>query len=118
MNGYEKYIVDDQKTFEIGLKCPPTCRASGYHNFLLNNSKFRSKYQLISNGEKIKIYQSTSKVSDIFSFIAGSYPYEFAPEIDYDAQFEKCIIDPLNRVFTVIGMQTLNRNLIYANSLF
>jgi DNA polymerase elongation subunit (family B) len=118
MNGYEKYIVDDQKTFEIGLKCPPTCRASGYHNYLLNNSKFRNKYQLISNGEKIKIYQSTSHVSDIFAFIAGSYPYEFAPEIDYDAQFEKCIIDPLNRVFTVIGMQTLNRNLIYANSLF
>jgi DNA polymerase elongation subunit (family B) len=118
MNNYEKYIVDDQKTFEIAFKCPTTCRSAGFHNYLLNNSKFRDRYQVISNGEKIKLYQTTDKMSNVFAFIAGSYPYEFAPPIDYEAQFEKCMIEPLNRVFTAIGMQTLNRNLIYANSLF
>jgi DNA polymerase elongation subunit (family B) len=118
ISGYEKYIVDDQKTFEIALKCPVTCRSSGFHNYLLNNSKVRDKYQLISNGEKIKLYQAVHPTSNVFAFIAGSYPYEYAPPIDYEAQFEKCMIDPLNRVFEAIGMQTLNRNLIYANSLF
>jgi len=118
INGYEKYIVDDQKTFEIALKCPVTCRSSGFHNYLLNNSKVRNKYQLISNGEKIKLYQTLHHTSNVFAFIAGAFPYEFAPQFDYEAQFEKCMIDPLNRVFEAIGMQTLNRNLIYANSLF
>ena len=54
----------------------------------------------------------------MFAYMPGDHPYEIAPEIDYEIQFEKSVIDPLNRVLTSVGLQTLNRNLIYSTSLF
>lgn len=118
MNNYQKYIIDDQNTFEYQSGCPINVRAAGYHNYLLNNSKYKNKYESISSGEKLKLYYTTHKDCNVFAFIAGNYPYEFAPKIDYELQFEKCIIDPLNRVLDAIGLQTLDRNLIYSSSLF
>lgn len=120
INNYSKYILSDSKdkTFEIDKGCPMHLRGAGYHNYLLNNSKFKNKYQLISDGEKIKMYISKDKSCDVFAFKSGEFPYEFAPEIDYEAQFERCIIDPINRVLDAIGLQTLDKNLIYSSSLF
>ncbi len=118
INNYKKYILNDRKEFTIEKRCPLHVRGSGYHNYLLYNSKFKNKYNLIADGEKVKIYYTTDKVCNIFSYIAGSYPYEFAPPMDYELQFEKTIIDPINRVIAAIGLQTLDRNLIYSSSLF
>ena len=30
----------------------------------------------------------------MFAYQPGEYPYEFAPEVDHDRQFEKTILDP------------------------
>ena len=120
-NNIEKYIVDDHIEFQFGLKCPPNVKAAGYYNFLLNNNgKYKSKYRMIGNGEKLKIYHAVDPngISDMFSYLPGDHPYEFAPKVDYETQFEKSIIDPLNRVLTAVGLQHINRNLIYATSLF
>jgi DNA polymerase elongation subunit (family B) len=119
-NNIDKYIVDDQIELQYGLKCPPNVKAAGYYNYLLNqNKKYKNKYRLIGNGEKLKIYHSAdTSLSDMFSYLPGDYPYEFAPPVDYDVQFEKSMIDPLNRVLKAIGLQTLDTNLIYATSLF
>lgn len=118
VNNYQNYILNDYSEFEIEKGCPMNVRASGYHNYLLNNSKYKNKYQLITNGEKVKLYHTKDPVCNVFSYSPGSYPIEFAPEIDYDAQFEKCIIDPINRVITAMGLQKLDRNLIYSSTLF
>jgi|TARA_B100000767_G_C19764475_1_gene536817 DNA polymerase elongation subunit (family B) len=118
-NNIDKYIVDDQKEFQIGLKCPANVKAAGYYNYLLNNNKkYKNKYKVIGNGEKLKIYNCKSPISEVYAYMPGDHPYEIAPEIDYDTQFEKAMIDPLNRVLTAIGLQTLDTNLIYASSLF
>ena len=118
-NNIEKYIVDDQIEFQVGLKCPANVKAAGYYNYLLNmNSKFKTKYKVIGNGEKLKIYNCKSPISEVYAYLPGEHPYEFAPEVDYDIQFEKAMIDPLNRVLTVIGLQTLDTNLLYASALF
>ena len=50
----------------------------------------------------------------MFAYFPGDFPYELAPPVDYEVQFEKTLIDPLNRVLQSIGLQTLNRNLIYS----
>lgn len=118
MNNYEKYIVNDTDAFEYASGCPMTVRSAGYYNFLLNKSKYKNKYQLIGNAEKLKMYETTDKDCNVFAFKAGSYPYEFAPEFDYEGQFEKCMIEPLNRVLSAIGLKTLDRNLIYSTALF
>ena len=118
-NNIEKYIVDDQIEFQVGLKCPANVKAAGYYNFNLNNnSKYKIKYKLIGNGEKLKIYNCKTPISEVFAYLPGEHPYEIAPKVDYDTQFEKCMIDPLNRVLKAIGLQTLDTNLIYASALF
>jgi hypothetical protein len=90
-----------------------------YYNYTLNNnSKYKNKYKLIGNGEKLKIYNCKTPISEVFAYLPGDHPYEIAPKVDYDTQFEKCMIDPLNRVLTAIGLQTLDTNLIYASALF
>jgi len=118
-NNIEKYIVDDTIEFQIGSKCPPNVKAAGFYNYLMNtNSKYKNKYKMIGNGEKLKLYHCKHAISDMFAYMPGDHPYEIAPEIDYEIQFEKSVIDPLNRVLTSVGLQTLNRNLIYSTSLF
>ena len=64
------------------------------------------------------MYFSEDKSCDVFAYQPGDYPYEFAPKIDYDRQFEKTILDPINRVVTAMGFKSFNRNLIYTTSLF
>jgi len=118
-NNIDKYIVDDQIEFQVGLKCPANVKAAGYYNYLLNmNSKYKNKYKVIGNGEKLKIYNCKSPISEVYAYMPNEHPYEIAPEIDYDIQFEKAMIDPLNRVLTAIGLQTLDTNLLYASALF
>jgi DNA polymerase elongation subunit (family B) len=118
-NNIEKYIIDDHSRFEYGLKCPPNVKAAGFYNYLMNNnSKYKSKYRMINNGEKLKLYHCEHAVCEMFGYLPGDHPYEFAPTMDYETQFEKCIIDPLNRVLGCVGLQTLNRNLIYSSTLF
>ena len=118
VNNYQKYIVNDYENFEIASKCPIGVRSAGYHNYLLNNSGLKGKYQPLGNGEKCKMYFSNDTSCDVFAFAPGDYPYEFAPKIDYDRQFEKTILDPINRVVTAMGFKGFNRNLIYTTSLF
>lgn len=118
-NNIEKYIVDDTIEFQIGSKCPPNVRAAGFYNYLMNtNPKYKNKYKMIGNGEKLKVYHCKHNISDMFAYMPGDHPYEIAPEIDHEIQFEKSVIDPLNRVLVACGLQTLNRNLIYSTSLF
>jgi DNA polymerase elongation subunit (family B) len=120
-NNLEKYIVDDHIEFQIGLKCPPNVKAAGFYNFLMNNNtKYKSKYRMIGNGEKLKIYYANDPngLSDMFAFLPGDHPYEIAPPVDYETQFEKAVIDPLNRVLTAVGLHNINRSLIYSTSLF
>lgn len=118
-NNIEKYIVDDNIEFQVGLKCPANVKAAGYYNYTLNNNaKFKNKYKMIGNGEKLKIYNCKTPISEVYAYLPGEHPYEIAPKVDYDTQFEKCMIDPLNRVLKAIGLQTLDTNLIYASALF
>jgi len=118
VNNYQQYIVNDYDEFEIASKCPINVRAAGYHNYLLNNSKYKKKYQPLGNGEKVKMYFSTDPNCEVFAYAPGDHPYEFAPAVDYDTQFEKTILDPINRVITAMGFKGFNRNLIYTMSVF
>lgn len=118
MNHYEKYVINDVTALELAKGCGPNVKGASFHNYLLNNSKNKNKYKLLTSGERLKLYYTSDKRSETFAFSPGEFPYEFAPEIDFETQYEKTVIDPLNRVLASIGLQQLNRNLIYAKSLF
>ena len=121
INNYEKFILNDTTGFEVGKGCPIHVRASGYHNYLLNASKYKSKYSLIRSSEKINYYfVKTKSIADnnVFAYPQGTFPYEFAPPIDYDEQFTKTILDPINRFIEVMGYNNISPNLFMINALF
>lgn len=120
VNDLEKGIVDDRVKFIINSGCPMHVRAAGYHNYLLNKSKWKNKYQLIKSGDKVRYYyaKADSGEQNVFAYMPGNYPIEFAPPVDYDMQFAKCIIDPINRFIAAMKLPPISPELIVKTQLF
>lgn len=121
VNNIEKFILNDTSKFEVAKGCPMHVRAAGYHNYVLNNSKYKAKYSLIRSTEKIKYYfvaVSSEQENNVFGYLNGAYPYEYAPPIDFDAQFNRTILDPINRFIEVMGYSPLSPNLLLVSALF
>jgi hypothetical protein len=120
-NDYEKGISDDREKLVVNLSCPIHVRAAGCHNYLLNNSKWKNKYQLIKSGDKIRYYYAKvegGNDQNVFAYLPGNYPVEVAPPVDYDLQFAKCIIDPLNRFLNAMGIPSISEALFIKTQLF
>jgi DNA polymerase elongation subunit (family B) len=118
---YQKYISQDQEKLVILPRCPIHVRAAGVYNYRLNNSKFKRKYRLIGPGDKVRWYftkRENGVGQDVFAFQPGNFPYEHAPEIDYDQQFAKTIIEPINRFIIAMGYGAIPANLITSARLF
>ncbi len=121
VNNIEKFIVNDTNKFEVAKGCPMHVRAAGYHNYILNNSKHKAKYSLIRSSEKIKYYYvkvNSERDNNVFGYLNGSYPYEFAPPVDFDEQFNRVILDPINRFIEAMGYSPLSPNLLLVRALF
>ena len=121
VNNIEQYILCDTNRFEIASKCPMHVRAAGYHNFILNNSKYKQKYTLIRSTDKIKFYYvkvKNERENNVFGYLVGAYPYEYAPPIDMDEQFNRTILDPINRFLEAMGYTPLGPNLLLVHALF
>lgn len=121
VNNIEKFIVNDTTKFEVAKGCPMHVRAAGYHNYILNNSKHKVKYSLIRSSEKIKMYFVKTKSdteNNVFGYLNGAYPYEFAPPVDFDAQFGRVILDPINRFVVAMGYPEISPNLLLVRALF
>lgn len=119
-NDYEKHVLEDTNNIELSKGCPVHTRGSAVYNHLVKNSKYFDKYELIKSGEKVKYYYVKDKNPDIyvFSYMQNDYPIELAPQIDYDKQFEKAIIAPLNRLAEAVGLNPIRTDLIYTNNLW
>lgn len=121
VNNYNKYIIDDSTSIVIGSKTPAHVKASAYFNhLLLKNKEYKEKYNFIKDGDKVKIYNVKTKdpILNTFAFLPDEFPYEFAPEVDIEVQFEKFFIIPFNRILTALGMSKLNSDLIISDRLF
>lgn len=118
VGGYNKFIIDDNAKFEVGPNCKPHTRGAGFHNWLLNNSKWGTKYDLIGDSEKVMYYYTKDHRCKNFAFIQGEYPVEIAPEIDRDQQFEKMILGPINNIIESMGIVPLKPQLIKPRSIF
>jgi DNA polymerase elongation subunit (family B) len=119
-NDYEKGISEDRNKLVINSGCPMHVRAAGCHNFSLNASKWKGKYQLIKSGDKVRYYYAKGELGsqNVFAYLPGNYPVEFAPPVDYDMQFAKCIIDPINRFIAAMGLPPISSELIVKTQLF
>jgi len=95
-------------------------KSAAHHNFLLSkNKELQSKYEFIKSGSKIKYYCCKDKsITDMFAYIRGSYPIEFAPPIDYDEQFSKSILSPINSIIEPLGMPEITKRLSVVLDIF
>tara|TARA_X000001388_G_scaffold74734_1_gene68230 strand:- start:277 stop:2754 length:2478 start_codon:yes stop_codon:yes gene_type:complete len=102
VNGLNKWS-DPNSLFAKGA--PIHCKGAILYNHLVKKNKLSGRYPFIQNGEKIKflhlklpnIFQSSS-----ISFIT-ELPKELTFNIDYDMQFEKSFVEPLNFILEKIN---------------
>lgn len=114
VSDYNKHVFNDTDKMELKSACPIHVRAAAYHNYLINqNDKHKKKYELIRSGDKVKWYHSKDNFCDVFAYKSGNFPSEIAPPINLDMQFEKTILDPLNRIISPTGIPPLHNSLAY-----
>ena len=117
---YEKHVLADKEKLVLEKGCPIHVRAAGTYNHMLFGSKYKKKYQPIRTGEKVKYYhvKSLRNEDNVFAFISGSFPIEFAPPMDIDTQFAKSILQPINRFVEAMGFSTVSSQLVVSTQLF
>jgi hypothetical protein len=95
-------------------------KSAAHYNYLLyKNKDYQQKYEFIKSGTKIKYYVCKDKsVTDMFAYIRGSYPHEFSPDIDFDEQFEKSILSPINSIIEPLGLPEITKRLSVVMDIF
>lgn len=120
MSDYEKYILDDKKEIKYtpDTVCPIHVRAAAvYNNMLYNKAKrYKSKYNMIHKGDKVKFYYTAD--NGVFAFLPNEFPGEFAPKMDIDLQFEKMVLEPLNRIIEASGYPKVSSALTFSVGLW
>lgn len=120
MSDYEKYILDDKKEIKYtpDTVCPIHVRAAAIYNNMLYNKakKYKSKYNMIHKGDKVKFYYTAD--NSVFAFLPNEFPGEFAPKMDIDLQFEKMVLEPLNRIIEASGYPKVSSSLTFSVGLW
>jgi hypothetical protein len=107
VNGLGEY-ADAASIFKKGT--PIHVKGALVYNHFIKSSKLTKKYQLIQEGEKIKfVYLKQPNVfnNNTLAFLS-SLPKQFDAQqyIDYDLQFDKSFLEPLQIILTAINWQS------------
>lgn len=111
VNGLKTYH-DDKKIF--GFKCPMHVRGALIYNHYIKEMNLSKKYDTIKDGNKIKfiMLKTPNKFnSDVIAW-EGFRPKEFELEkyADYQEQFDKVFLKPVEAILTTIGWSSEKRN--------
>ena len=119
-SNYEEKVINDKDRLNFVSATHFAVKASAYYNHLLyKNPSLQEKYEFIKSGSKIKFYYCKDRsINDIFAYIRGSYPIEFAPDIDLNTQFSKCILSPINSIIEPLGLPVITDRLSVVMSIF
>ena len=103
---------DKQLIYRKGT--PIHVRAALLHNKLIKDNSLQKKYQPIRNGDKTK-FVYLRKPNPIHENVVGFTQYlpdEFGLNnyIDYDTQFQKTFLDPIEHIFKAVGWNTEDVN--------
>lgn len=110
---YHNYVMKDTDTLEFASGTRAQVKAAGLYNHMLNNSEFKTRYPIIESGAKVKYYYIKNKRADVetFGFLPSSFPAEIAPEVDYDVQFDKLFLSPINNILKALKIDRLDTDL-------
>ena len=116
---YGEKVLDDKTSLSFVTGAHFGVKAAGLHNYLLNqHPKLQTRYEYLKSGDKIKYYYTNNPVNPIFGFKRGEFPIEFAPDVDYDTQFAKVILSPINGIIKKLRMPEINKRLGVLTDIF
>jgi aspartate carbamoyltransferase regulatory subunit len=120
VNKYSEKVLEDKNRLLFVSGAHYAVKAAAYHNHLLHqNKELQSKYEFIKSGMKVKCYYcKNNRIAPVFAFQRGSFPIEMAPEIDYDTQFAKTILSPINSIIQPLGMPEITKRLSVVMDIF
>mgnify|MGYP000589489241 FL=1 len=104
VNGLTKFS-DPNQMFARGA--PIHCKGAILYNHLIEKNNLGHKYPSIQEGEKIKFLNM--KQPNVYQCSAISFittlpkELDFHKMVDYDVQFEKSFVEPLNFILTKIN---------------
>ncbi len=116
---YEKYVIDDKDQLVLGKQCPVSVQAIARYNYLAHQNGEDNKRQLSGKIKyyNIRVSQKQGASPGYFGYPAGELP-DWAPKIALDIQWEKTIIDPINRFLEVMKLPLVNSSGVMQLSLF
>lgn len=104
VNNIEKF-TDPKNLYTSGT--PMHVRASILHNHLIDKLDLRNKYEPIHSGNKIKLLllKTPNPIRENVIGFGDYLPPEFGLDdyIDYQGQFEKAFLDPIEAILKAIG---------------
>ena len=118
-------VVAKKETDDYAKGCPMHARSSILYNNLVKKYELETKYDMIMAGNKIKyIYISTKNntipTENVIGFPDRDIPKEFDLHqyIDYETQFEKSFLSPIQKISEAIGWGRLNTQIVSMDDLF
>ena len=119
IGSYKKYVLNDETDLVLDKRCPVSVKSIALYNYLahkngLDNLKtYTGKIKYYN----IKLGDSPKSESAFFGYPAGEYP-SFAPKMDKITQWDKTVIEPINRFLKVMNIDTANASESMQLSLF
>ena len=118
VGAYKKYVIDDEDQLVLGKQCPVSVHAIARFNYLAHKNGEDNKK---TYSGKIKYYNivigMNYKNTGYFGFPAGELP-KWAPKMDKLTQWQKNVIDPINRFLEVMNIPLANASNVFQYSLF
>lgn len=116
---YEKYVVEDESYLILGKQCPVSVHAVARFNYLAHINKEDNKkfYSGKIKYYNIHVTNDPNSESGFFGYPAGELP-KWAPPVDKMTQWQKTVIDPINRFLEVMDIPKVNADIAQQLSLF
>ena len=115
---YKKYVINDTNELILGKQCPVSVQSVARFNYLAHkNGEDHLKFY----SGKIKYYNIRTGLNKndtgYFGFPAGELP-SWAPKMDKLMQWQKTVIDPINRFLEVMQIPLVNASNVVQLELF
>jgi len=106
---YNKYVVEDEEYLELGKQCPVSVHAVARFNYLAHKNHDDAKKFYSGKIKYYNIHLSENKKAKTgyFGYPAGELP-TWAPIMDKRTQWQKTVIDPINRFLEVMNIPLVN----------
>lgn len=106
VGNYKKYVKNDKDQLVLEMRCPPGIQATARYNYLAHQNGEDNLYMVSG---KIKYYNIRlgKNNNGFFGFPSGELP-SWAPPMDKLTQWQKTIIEPINRFLETMNIPTVN----------